>query len=238
VDDGKRMTKRLKIKNRHNSCFVVDRQNNVVGIAAFTGDYSIYQDPYQSVTLNGYMRADTLGPGWELLPRDKWVVVTNSPPDDDSPLGRSLYRAAYTAYRMKRDTWPMYLKSLDNTALPHLVSFLPEREYAQDTYPLTNGYPDTKAPKVPHSHAQLQALEAGRQAGISVLEHGAEAKYLVAAQSGDPFMVARNVFNSEITQAILLQSLATGTDKHMARAAGEVHQDILDLAMRHDRRDL
>ena len=238
VDAGKRMTQRIKVKNRFNTSFVIDARNNVVGVAAFTGNYAEYKNPYDVASLNGYLPYSLLGAGWELLPRDKWVVITNNPPDDDSPLGKSLYRAAYTAFRMKRDLWPMYIKALDNTALPFIVANRPETQYDVKGSPLVNGVPDPSKPDVPMSHIMFDAINEARQAGVAVLPHGADVKAIYSAQSGDPFMVARSVFNSEITQAILLQSLATGTDRHMARSAGEVHQDVLDVATRHFRRQI
>lgn len=238
VDDRKRMLTKIKSKNRFNSCFVVDRANNVLGIAGYTGDYGEkYVNPYNQTNIAGFMSWGLLEQsGWKILDRDKWLVVTNRPPEDDSPLGQSLYRRVYTAFRNKRDMWAMYLKALDNTALPHTVATLPPMTEALDTYPLVNGVPDTTAEKVPMATAIYQALEYGRQGGITVLPNGAAVEQLYTASSGDPFMSALGVWNSEITIGILHQTLATGEGKHMARAAGQVHQDILDLAMRHDRR--
>lgn len=235
-DDMKEVPVRIKSKNRYNSCFVIDKQGNTVGIAGFTGDYGQWLNPYDTARLNGYLNASLLGPGWTLLPRDKWCVITNRPPEDDSPLGQSLYRRVHKPYRSKLDAYVMYLTALDNTASPFTVVTLPTHEYGQATYPLDDdGAPDTTADKVPMAEVIYDAVEKGRRAGTSVLPYSADAKYLHAAQSGDPFLSAMGFFNGEITQGILLQALATGTDKHMARAAGQVHQDILDLAMRHVR---
>lgn len=236
VDKGKRFVQRIKCKNRFNSAFVVDAHNNIVGIAAFTGNYTDFTNPYSKLGLGSYLPYTLLGAGWEILPRDKWVVITNDPQEDDSPLGKSLYRAAYQAYRMKRDIWPMYLKALDNTALPFLVAERPEQQYDVETFPLVNGVPDPTQPKVTMGKAMYQALDTARQAGIAVLPHGSKVAAIHSAQSGDPFLVARNLFNSEITQAILLQNLATSSGKTGAYALGQVHQDVLDLAMRHRRR--
>lgn len=235
-DAGKEYIERIASKTRHNSCFVANRQGKVAGIAGFTGDYTQYRDPFALASVRGYLNAYDLGIGWELLPRDKWMVVTYSPTADDSPLGRSLFRAVYTAYCSKKNAYPMYLKALDNTAMPYLYVTAPDREYAQDQYPLDDyGVPDTTQEKVSSSSVLFDAVQKGRQGGITVGPYGTKAEYLQAASSGDPFMSAMGWFNSEITQGILLQALATGTDKHMARAAGQVHQDILDLAIRFDR---
>lgn len=238
-DAGKSVIDRIKAKNRHNSCFLVDRQMNLAGIAAFTGEYSSYADPYKQTNISGVMRAGELSAGWEELPRDKWLVMTNRPGDDDSPLGTSAYRRAYTAYRMKRDTWAYYLKSLDFTALPFMVGEEPEHEYNQSVYPLDEtGAPDETQERVSMSAAMYDGIIKGRQGGVAVIPHSAKIHSIYNAASGDPFATARNVFNSEITMSIMLQQLATGTDRHMARAAGEVHQDILDLAMKSVRADV
>lgn len=240
-DDMKRVITRIKSKSRYNSSFVVDRQNNIVGIAGFTGNYDQnYQNPYgiSGMSSAGYIQASQLSFGWKLIDRAKWLVITCRPPADDSPLGTSLYRRAYSYCRMKRDTWAMYLKSLDNTAQPFGVAEMPEAMYAQDVYPLDSrtGLPLTTATKVPAAYGISQAIKIGRQAGHAVVPHGTKYTTHYTAQSGDPFSVARGIFNSEITQAILLQALATTESRHMARAAGQVHQDVLDIAMRHFRR--
>lgn len=237
TDDRKLVISRIKQKSRANSCFVVDRQNNLLGIAAYTGDYARYDDPYAQTNLSGYMPAALLGAGWKLLPRDKWLVMTNRPGEDDSPLGTSAYRRAYVYYRMKRDVWAFYLKALDYTAMPFTHIDLPAN--VQKMYlPKTDGTPDTAAGKVDAAYAMYEWAKLARQAGILVTPNDTDVKYLHAAQSGDPFAAAISTFNSEITMAILMQLLATGESRHMARAAGQVHQDILDLAMRYVRRQI
>lgn len=239
VDDGKRVATRIKSKNRFNSAFVVDRQLNVLGIAGFTGDYSQYQNPYAAMTGgSGIIPVTQLGAGWELLPREKWLSVTNAPPDDDSPTGSSVLRPAFTGWRAKRDNWPLYFKSLDSTALPFLWATLPEHGAGRKVKPLVNGIPDENAAEVDLATVIYQALEQGRQGGIAVLPYGSQVHSISNPQGGDQFVGARGVFNGEITQCILLQSLATGTDRHMARAAGEVHENILGLAIRHHRRGI
>jgi hypothetical protein len=242
VDDRKLIISRIKSKSRQNSCFVVDRQNNIVGVSAFTGMYDQYKDPYENTNLQlyGVMPYSLLaGGGWEILPRDKFVVMTNRPGDTDSPLGTSVYRRAYVYYRMKRDAWSFYMKSLDQTAMPFLHIDVPSG--VPNMYlPKTDGSEDTAAGQQNPVAATLAWATYARQGGTLVTQagqnHPTVAKYLQATNSGDPFASAIGVFNSQITQAILLQQLATGESRHMARAAGQVHQDVLDVVMRDARR--
>jgi phage gp29-like protein len=238
IDNLKRVPIKVKSKDRNNSCFVVDRQNNIVGIAGYTGTYGKdYGSPYAlpSVKMHGTMPFGALSDGWKLIDRSKWLIVTNQAPDSDSPLGQSLLRAVYTAYRNKRDAWVMWLKSLDNTAQGMDVFELPEHSYNTDTYPLVNGVPDTSGEKVPMATAVMDGLKYARQAGIFVHPHTGRHSRVHSSASGDPFLSMFNFCDSQIAIGILMQTLATGTDRHMARAAGQVHQDVLDLAHRHDR---
>lgn len=236
IDAGKQYVARIKGKTRHNTCFMIDRQGTWQGVAAYTGNGS-YIAPYglPNMARLGVISAGELGGNWRNLPPEKWFVIINDPPADDSPLGTSLYRRVYTAYRNKRDAWAFYLRSLDNTATPFLDIELPEN--AQTMYePDANGNANVAGGKVDAAQAMYKWALVARNGGILVRPNGGRAQYLHAAQSGDPFAVARTVWNSEITQGILLQGMATTQGKTGAYAMAQVQQDVLDLAMRHDRR--
>jgi Protein of unknown function (DUF935) len=230
ADAGKRFIDRVKGKNRTNSCPVIDRQGNLVSVAAYTGDYANYSVP------NGPMLYGNLGAGWELLPREKWLFITNNPPEDDSVLGTSIYTRIYNAWQMKMRNWAYYLHTLDNTAQPFVVAERPEHEYDLDSYPWAADGPDISKPKIPGALALYQSVKQGRHGGVTVVPHGASVQQLYNAASGDPHATALNVYDSQIIQGILLQKLATGESRHMARAAGQVHQDILSFAIRNTRR--
>lgn len=237
VDKGKYTLKRIKGKSRTTTSFLVDRQMNVVGVAAFTGQFAAWQEFNQKREKENIslMDATALPAGWEDTGREKWLIITNAPDDDDSPLGYSECRPAFAPYKMKRNNWAYYLKALDFTALPFTYVELPLN--APKMLPFKDdGTVDENADKVNAATAVYQATVIGRQGGVAVYPNGTKVNALHNAASGDPHASANSLFNSEITQAILLQGLATGTDKHMARAAGQVHQDILDLKMRMVRR--
>lgn len=237
VDKGKFLPHRIKLKDRKVACFVVDKQGNVVGIAGYTGELGTYQDPYRNgkMGVTGFLPWSALeSSGWKLMDRSKWVHVANTPPGDDSPTGTSHYRRAYTPWRSKRDTYPMYLCGLDNTAQPFTTVELPEN--SPKMYPLKpDGSQDTGAEKVDAATVIYQAIQLGRKGGTAVLPNGTKVTTHYSAQSGDPFMVAMAFYDAQITRAILLQELATSSAKHMARNAGEVHFDVLQMAFRYDR---
>lgn len=237
-DKGRSVTDRIKLKSRQNSCFLVDQRGNIGQIAAYTGPLGDYASPYRTGNMNssGAVRWADLGQGWQALPRDKWVVVTNGGGEEDSPLGESVFRAAYIWWRNARDILPYWMKALDYTAMPFMWAEMPPMEYCLPAYPLkADGTPDTTAEKVEAQVHIYQAINMARQGGVAVLPHGSKVNAVHNSSSGDPFAAFMERCNDEITYAILLQLLATGTDRHMARAAGEVHQDILDLAIRNVR---
>jgi hypothetical protein len=237
-DAGKSVLSRIKLKSRQNSCFLVDPRGNIGQIAAYTGPLGSFSDPYRGGRMNaaGAVPYSDLGADWQALPRDKWLVVTNGGGEEESPLGESVFRAAYIWWRNARDILPLWMKALDYTAMPFMWAEMPPMEYCQPAYPLkADGTPDTAADKVDAQVHIYQAINLARQGGVAVLPHGTKVNAIHNSSSGDPFAAFLERCNDEITYAILLQLLATGTDRHMARAAGEVHQDILDLAIRNTR---
>lgn len=237
-DAGKSVLARIKLKSRLNTCFLVDERGNTERIGAYVGTAGAYSNPYAGGAMNaaGAAPFGSLGLNWRALPREKFWVLTHGGNTEDSPQGESVFRAAYVWWRTARDAMPLWLKALDNCAMPFTYATLPPPEYAQDAYPLkSDGTPDTDADMVrPQVHI-YQAMSIARQGGVAVLPHGTDVKAIHNSSSGDPFAAFMERCNDEITYAILLQLLATGTDRHMARAAGEVHQDVLDMAIRNKR---
>ena len=239
VDAGKLTLARIKSKPRETCAFVVDRQLNVQKIACFTGQFTELREFQERRVSTGatLFGMNSLGAGWEELEREKFLILTHKPPENDSPEGTSALRAAYAPYRMKRNNWGYYLRALDFTALPFLWVEMGPNTGATKMSPLQpNGAVDESAAKVAASTVIYQAVTIARQGGVAVVPNGTKVNAVHNAASGDPHASANSVFNAEITMAILLQLLATGESKHMARAAGQVHQDVLDLVMRYVRR--
>lgn len=206
----------VRVKSRKSINFVLNKYKKLVG----------FQSPY---TNGGKTGEDTE----KILPREKFLVLTFRGKDCD-PRGTPILEAAYTAWHLKMQLWPEYLRWLLQCALPSLVGTTSETS-DQKKYIVNSetGEPIRDALGNPIYEAQtddlLQALLQLRSASAIAIPHGAEVKPITNQVSGDPFSGMRNVLNEEIEMAMLLQTLATGEGRHMARAASETHMSVLDL---------
>jgi hypothetical protein len=241
ADTGKYVLDRIKSKPRETTGFIVDRQMNVQGIAAFTGNASQFQnfDTKRAAPNAQLFSWQTLGmSGWTVLDREKFLVITHKPTDDDSPLGTSALRPAFAYWRMKRDFAAYYNHALDNASMPAWVAEIPQA--LGDMYPLDEyGMQDKAKAKVPAGTVIQSALLFARKgAGVATVPTGVKVNALHQSQSGDPFAAGMAFCNGEITQGVLGQQLATNESQHMARAAGQVHQDVLDTYIKYVRRML
>lgn len=77
------------------------------------------------------------------------------------------------------------------------------------------------------TQALLQALKNFGNASILALAHGSKVDILQATGGVDPFVKSIQLFNVEISRAILGQHLATNEGSNNSRAAAEVHAVVL-----------
>lgn len=211
---------RLKVKNRRATAFVVDAYWNVLGLlAVLPGNFS---PMLSSVLLDPAQQPN-------LFPREKFAILTNRPKNAD-PRGTSVLRPAYSPWWDKQQIKPEYLKYLAQFAGPSLAGFTPENAQsmpADDSL----GNP-TGAALVTPEQAMLTALLDFRNGTAAAFPFGAKVEPIEVQGEGDPFLKALAYHNLEIVRAILTQSLATGEGEHQARAAAQVHQDVLDTLIR------
>ncbi len=199
----------LKVKPRRSTAFVVDSYNNVLGLlgaipGAPMAAGSLVVDPGQ---------ADNI------LPRDKFAVLTFRPKDHD-PRGTSILRPAYNPWWLKMQTWPEYLKYLAQFASKSLIGTLPE---------------GARSPTgVAESPAELmgQQLENFQNGSWTVIPNGAKIDMIGSDGEGGAFRRAFEMYDRQIVTAIINQTLTTMEGVHQSRAAASVHQDVFDTLIR------
>ena len=212
----------LKVKPIRSTAFVVDMFLNVVGLT-----YS----PGRGMT------ARALNPRTEeILPRAKFVYWSNHPEDSD-PRGTSWLASAYTPWWRKYQVIPEYMKFLAQFAGPALIGYAPEGAVPTPQVdslgnPILD--PDTGLPipaKSPE-RAVLEALLLFRSSAALALPFSSKVDLIQSKGNGEAFMHAIAGCNQEMTKAILTQELATEQSQNQARAAAQVHQDVLDTLIR------
>lgn len=200
----------LRPKPRRSLAMVVDPYNRLVGfLAAIPGQANW-------ASTGALVAADAPPPN--LLPRDKFAVLTHRPVDAD-PRGTSLLRPVYGPWVKKQQTIRDYIKYLAQFASPSLAAFL--SQFSQDEYDEETETTTTAAEVV------LQKLLDFQNGTALVLPFGAELKEIFSQGDGAAFLKAIEQDNRDITLAITGQALATTEGEHQARAAASVHQDIL-----------
>jgi hypothetical protein len=206
----------LKVKPVRSVAFVTDAYMNVLGLVG--------AKPGQAIPA-----VANLAPT-EIIPREKFCVLTWRPKDGD-PRGTSVLRPAYDPWWRKRQTIPEYLKYLAQFAGPSVWATPGER-----AEPTT----DPNDPTVVQTpeEALLAALLDWRNGMATALPFGTQVNAIAVQGEGKAFLNAMAACNLEITKAILTQSLATEEGEHMARAAAQVHADVLDTLVRQGRRSV
>jgi hypothetical protein len=168
----------------------------------------------------------------QLVPREKFLVLAFDRKDED-PRGRSLLRPAYNWWTAKRAALPIYLKRMEKKAIPSTVGFTSDKEsetvqeFDADGAPLTNENGDPKLKSSAEVMAvKLAALENGSAAAFPA---GAKVEVLDVQGNGVEFSTFFELCDSQISNGILHQKLATSEGKYGTRAQGSVHMSVLDL---------
>lgn len=160
-----------------------------------------------------------------------------------------MLRPAYEPWWRKRQLSPEYLKYLSQFAAPSVWATPPEDEQSAITTDALGNLTDSSGvatddpdevdeDDLPLSPADelLALLLAWRNGTALVVSPGTEIHTVEMQGDGQPFLLATEQCDAQITKAILTQSLATEEGKHQARAAAETHQDVLDTIVRQGKR--
>lgn len=217
VDNGKLVLTKLKVKPRQTTAFVVDFYRNVIGLIGYIPGVGF---PVQTGSFIDPARQPNL------LPREKFAVLTWEPKDGD-PRGTSSLRSAYWPWQAKAQVMPQYLSYLAKFASPSLWA--------------TTG-PDAQSVSTSNADGTIvdspPALQLGAQmanfynGSYIVLPNGARVDAIHVTGDGQAFLKAFEFFDAQMTYAMLSQTLSTGQAQHASRAQATVHQDILSLLIR------
>jgi hypothetical protein len=234
----------LKVKPRHAYVFVVDQFVNTVGILARTRGLP-------GPNISGWT-IDPQNPPPNLIQTQKFAIVTFRPRDND-PRGTSILRPAYDAWWRKRQALVEFVKFLAQFAGPSIWATTPEGAQTappldylgntvpyvapSETDPLGNAQPVPSAPLTPEQDL-LAKLQQFRNGTVGAFPFGTELHTIEMNGEGRAFLTAIAECNMSITKAILTQTLTTEEGEHQARAAAQVHQDVLDTLVRQGKRSI
>lgn len=207
---------KLKVRPRRSTVFAVDIYLNLVGL--------LIRVPPNASPWSATMMFGPDDEPFNLIAPHKFVVLNNKPKDND-PRGTSILRPAYSAWWRKQQIVPEYLRYLSQFAGPSLIGYV-----GPDASP----QPDVSNPGavITAEQVMLGALQALRNGTAAAFPFGAKVDPLIMQGDGAAFLRALDHCDQQITKAVLTQELATEEGKHMARAAAEVHQDVLDTLIR------
>jgi hypothetical protein len=214
--DGRKilMLDKLKVRPRRATVYAVDIYMNVVGL--------LVRVPPNASPWSATMMFGPEDEPFNLIPPQKFVI-TNFRPKDNDPRGSSLLRPAYSPWWRKQQIVPEYLKYLSQFAGPSLVGYV-----GPDATPQVQ--PDGTV--ITGEQVMLTALQALRNGTAAAFPNGAKVDPLVMQGDGAAFLRAIDNCDQQITKAVLTQELATEQSRNQARAAAQVHQDVLDTLIR------
>src|SRR5882724_735948 len=219
TDADKWCLKAVKPKPRHALAFVVDPFMNQLGF--------LVAEPGKSNIVN----ATTIVDMSQVIPREKFVVFTYRPKDDD-PRGNTILDAALNGWDLKRRAWPEYLLFLMVSAIPGILATLPPNTDEQVVYEddgITPVYKDGEPLKISSAQFLLNLLAKMRNHQVAVAPDGTQFTVLEANSEGQAFTHALAHFSKEITLAILLQQLATKDSQHQTKSSTGSQFRIVDL---------
>lgn len=205
---------KLKVRPRRSTVFAVDIYLNVVGL--------LIRVPPNASPWSSTMMFGPQDEPFNLLPPHKFVVATNRVKDND-PRGTSILRPAYSPWWRKQQILPEYLKYISQFAGPSIWATVPENAIP---------YPNPAGGEISAEQVLLGALQAFRNGTAGAFPYGTELHTIMMSGEGATFLKALDHCDQQMTKAVLTQELATEEGKHMARAAAEVHQDVLDTLIR------
>jgi Protein of unknown function (DUF935) len=232
----------LKVKPVSSYVYIVDQFTNLIGILA--------REPGMAGPNLGSWTIDPKNPPPNLMATQKFAITTFRPRNND-PRGVSILRPAYDAWWRKRQALVEFVKFLAQFAGPSIWATTPQGaqmaaplDYLGNTVPYTvpnafdpmnNPQPQPRANLTPEQDL-LAKLQQFRNSTVGAFPFGTELHPLEMQGEGRAFLAAIAQANMDLTKSILTQSLATEEGEHQARAAAQVHQDVLDTLVRQGKR--
>lgn len=214
---GKLAWKDFAVKPNGTWRFVVDRFLKVRRILTWDGDRNQYE----------FLDVDTP----EGRAKFSWLSWM---PENGDPRGTSILRAAYTAWNLKIQTWPLYYQYLVRFGSPGLDAELAEADVV--THPDIDSEGNEIAGQTvsPAQHF-MKLLRLYKGGGIIVRPFGSKLNVVEPQTAGEAFLAAFDIFDRQITRAIELQVRASMESKHGSKADSETAQDTKGLVIAYGR---
>jgi len=213
----------LKPRPRQSTAFVVDAYNNVQGLLA------------RNPTGPSVLQTNVVAPQTpNLIPRDKFAVLTFRPRDAD-PRGQSALRSAYTPWFSKMEIWQEFLR--------YLAQFASASIYAVASEQATNQ--GIRVEQDDGSFLIKSAVEvladtllAYRNGSALAVPYGTILGALEVSGNGEAFHNGFRFCDEQITMAVLNQTLATREAQYQSRASSETHENTLTTLQRQAKRSV
>lgn len=234
----------LKVKPRGSYLFVVDKFVNTLGLLA--------RLPGMAGPNLASWEIDPKNPPPNLIDSRKFAIASFRPKDND-PRGSSILRPAYDAWWRKRQALTEYVKYLAQFAGPSIWATTPDgaqtapsMDYLANTVPwvvpsvddpLGNPQPQPRSMLSPEQDL-LAKLQQFRNGTVGAFPFGTVLNTIQMQGEGRAFLAAIAECNMDITKSVLTQTLTTEEGEHQARAAAQVHQDVLDTLVRQGKRSI
>lgn len=206
----------IKTKPHESTAFVVDAYNNVIGL--------LYVEPGKPLPYIGYLGANLTGQNLpKIIPAEKFVIPKHKPRNGD-PRGTSHMRSIYTPWWKKQNWNPQHVAYVTRFAQPSMYAKLPPE--AKDIQIKDTAKNPTGAKSiVKATNAALAQMKGGAVAtfidtDVTMLQANSDGRVIFASYEHE---------DRQIAKGYLMQTLTTEEAKHMARAAGSIHQDVFGL---------
>jgi hypothetical protein len=215
----------IKPKPRRSTTYVVDPYMNLIGMLAVKRT-----SPFLYAMASNQPVVDIK----QVIPREKFAVLTFRKTDGD-PRGTSILRCAYDPWNRKRQVLPDYVKYLAQFAGPSLIGISgPDA----DSVPVTDEEGNPSGDESISAEQALATVLAGfKNSSAIALPNGTIVQPIQSTGEGRAFLNALQHCDAQIVVGILTQTLATMEAEHQARAAAQVHQDVLDTLIRQGKKD-
>lgn len=212
---GKIYINQLRLQRPEDYGFVVDRWGEVYGVAPLNqaGVFPLGNLIPLSDEHSNFIKG--------LVPRYKLSVWTWDKASTD-PRGTSILIPAYIGWWSKQRAIEEWSCWLGRYAQPSLWA-----TPGPNAVPICVTHPGGAQTITQPTEALLQALVKFKSASVLALPYGSELNLIQATGSVEPFLRSIELFDKQITRAILGQHLATGEGDTQSNSASQLHALIL-----------
>ncbi len=215
---GKFTIKELRLQFPENFGYIVDRWGEIYGVAPLNQAAGTLFPLGNLIPLSANGLATNLSAA---VPRFKLTIWTWEKQGTD-PRGKSILIPAYIPWWSKQRAIEEWSCWIGRYGQPSIIA-TPGQDAVNICVELSNGQQQITSPTT----ALLNVLKDFKNASALALPFGSTVKLLEATGGAGPFIESIQMFNVEISRALLGQHLATGEGQNQSRSAAEVHALVL-----------